>query len=337
MPISRYEIVCATHPSELNDLMTAGGYLAIGYIYSQPSYGLQAVGVGSIEPWGSVTDYELVQAQFYHDLIPLVNEKIAQGFQPIGGLAGWANAFVQAVGKIDSSGSSGGANPSGDYLEKSKNLSDVSNAKDSRKNLNFPVVAKGYNLMGFSTDESGTPAAVKLDLDHWVGGYAANTTDPITAALIVNINKAGRINGYRVMSDKAQATSIAVRASDGRLAVGDATEDEDAVNLGQLRDATGFKGWTNTPLTDADVNAELVPIAMTDDSGKVHLQSYRQSTAAPFANAIAMRDAEGRMQVSGAVLEQDVVPLKQVNALLEQLRKEIEQDIVRRIDGALGK
>lgn len=111
MAITSYDILSASHPSELNAMITAGGYVPVGYVFANGSYGLQAVGVGTIEPWGTVTDHELIQAAHAHELPALINAEIKKGRQPIGGVMIWHHAYVQAVGKVTASEEGGVLTP----------------------------------------------------------------------------------------------------------------------------------------------------------------------------------------------------------------------------------
>ena len=216
MPISRYDIVCATHPCHLNDLMADGGYVAIGYIYSAPEYGLQAAGVGSIDPWGSVTDYELIQSKYYRDLIPLVNAKIAQGYQPIGGLALWANAFIQAVGKIDGTGSGGGSGEGPELPE-----------------------GDAFEVLGF--DANKDLKAVHSGMAQWLGEdreIGGNASDFVPVVYL-------RGRGQKVstgapnllgLSNAALASTVAARDSGGILSGASATDPTHLPNLKQVQE-----------------------------------------------------------------------------------------------------
>lgn len=213
MPISRYDIVVATHPSELNGLIADCGLIAIGHIYAQPSYGLQAVGEGSIEQWGSVTEYELVQAQFYQDLIPLVNEKIAQGYQPIGGLANWANAFIQAVGKVDvESGSGSGGGGGGD----------------------LPTGTQ-YQIASFNKD-TGAMQAAPMNMNRWTGTDLPKYDAEMTFMPLTKFAAGGMSStqGCVAVDTMPARFAVAQRDMNGCLGVERANQPYHATNLQQV-------------------------------------------------------------------------------------------------------
>lgn len=211
MPISRYDIVVATHPKELNALMADGGYVAIGYICAQPSYGLQAVGEGVIDPWGSVTDYELVQSQFYKDLIPLVNEKIAEGYQPIGGLAHWDNAFVQAVGKVDAGSGSGGGESGG-----------------------LPTGTQ-YQIASFNKD-TGAMQAAPMNMNRWTGTDLPKYDAAMTFMPLTNFAAGGMSStqGCVAVDTMPARFAVAQRDMNGCLGVESANQPYQATSLQQV-------------------------------------------------------------------------------------------------------
>ena len=343
MPISRYDIVCATHPCHLNDLMADGGYVAIGYIYSAPEYGLQAAGVGSIDPWGSVTDYELIQAKYYRDLIPLVNAKIAQGYQPIGGLALWSNAFIQAVGKIDETGSGGG---SGDGDLPSGNA---------------------FQVLGF--DANKDLKAVHSGMAQWLGEdrqVGGNAADFIPVVYLTGSGQrvSQGVPSLMGLAGGPLASTVAVRDSGGILSGATATNPTHLPNLKQVQEMIDDAGtgsgsgsgelpdgkayqvlayagngspratnmsmeiWAGKALAKYDAAMEFVPSTMFSAGGATADNVMRHITADPLASTIAFRDAFGRLGVAEAIYPQNAVNLKQLDEIITERLKTFQDNII---------
>lgn len=104
MAITAYDIITASHPADLNAAIAAGGFCPVGQPLTGSSFAMQAVGVGQLDS-GDLSDCEVVQGSNHKDLAAKVDAMIKDGFQPVGGVAKWAGAYVQTVAKIKPSDS----------------------------------------------------------------------------------------------------------------------------------------------------------------------------------------------------------------------------------------
>lgn len=101
MPVSNYRIVVGQTPEDLSAQMTTDDLAPIGQATPFGFVVLQAAGTGVVDPFGQVQDYTLLQASTPEALADLVNAKIADSYQPIGGgVVVWGNVFMQGVGLV---------------------------------------------------------------------------------------------------------------------------------------------------------------------------------------------------------------------------------------------
>lgn len=341
MPITDYKIIVGTTVEELTSGVIDGGMVPIGDLDpSTADYALQAAGVGS-----GVEDFEVVMGETPLLLEAAVNEKIAQGLQPIGGVFHWQRAFLQAVGKpaANSGGSGGGSDlPEGE----------------------------AFQVLGY--DASKVLKPLKSGMAQWLGedrqiGGGAYDFIPVVYLTGAGQRVSQGVPNLRGLSSAPQAGSVAARDSGGVLSGATATQDTNLPNLKQVREMisavgggagitggqyqvasfnkdTGameavdfsMKNWTGTDLPRYDAAMEFVPSAQFAAGGASTTQVMRAIDIMPNRFAIALRDDQGRLGVGTASELYHAVNLKQVQDMIAESRKAIEDGIIDIINGAIN-
>lgn len=105
MPLTSYKVVIAKTADELKNKIQSEGLVPVGgvLINAYPGYAAQAAGEGTLDI-GTASLYDVAQAATPQELEILVNEKMVNGFQPVGGVQKWNNAFIQVFGRVDGGG-----------------------------------------------------------------------------------------------------------------------------------------------------------------------------------------------------------------------------------------
>lgn len=110
MPITSYKIIVGKNSKELQSALAEQSLVPVGDVLTSSfqGYAVQAAGAGTVDI-GTATEYQVLTAKTPSELEGLVSDKITAGFQPVGGVQKWYNAFIQAVGNVAES--DGGGDP----------------------------------------------------------------------------------------------------------------------------------------------------------------------------------------------------------------------------------
>lgn len=343
MPITKYKVVVSTTVQGLTDGVVGEGMVPVGDLDpSTADYALQAAGVGTFDI-GNVENFVVILGVTPQELEDKVNAKIADGLQPVGGIFHWHKGFLQAMGNVTSNGGGSGS-------------------ADIPAGRSFQVL--GYNSVG-------TPIPVAVRMDQWLGEdrqIGGNAADFIPAVYLTGGGQkvSQGIPSLKGLSSAAQASSVAMRDSGGVLSGATATADTNLPNLKQVREmleaaditavtgsqyqvasfnkdtgkmqAVGFSmnNWTGTDLPRYDAAMEFAPSAKFEAGGLSSSQTMRPIDLFPTRYSLALRDDQGRLGVGDAYESYHATNLRQVQDMIAESRKAIEDGIIDIINGAIN-
>lgn len=214
MPITEYKIIVGTTVEELTEGVVGAGCVPVGDLDpSTADYAMQAAGVGTVDI-GTVSEYQVVLGETPLLLQNAVNEKIKEGLQPVGGVFHWQRGFLQAVGKIDASGSGGGSGSGGDLPSGSQ-----------------------YDVITYGVDKKAS--ASPLSLSTWIRGelpVSAGGEELIPVTMTAPNNGSPALQAYRALGASPEPDSVMMRDAYGKTQVAYGTSDFDAVNLKQAQE-----------------------------------------------------------------------------------------------------
>lgn len=344
MPITEYKVVVGTSVEELTDGVSGEGLVPVGDLDpSTADYALQAAGMGTVDA-GSVSDFEVVLGETPELLEEKVNARIAQGFQPVGGVYSWQRGFIQAVGKVTAGdGSTGGGNtlPTGDP----------------------------YQVLGY--DATGELKALHSGMEQWLGKdeqLAGTVGSLIPGIEVVPGQKVSTgVPRFYGVTNGTNSISIPIRDSGGILSANAGTGPKTLTNLKQVQDMIAAAGnpegitgtqydvasfnkdtgameavkmsmelWTGTSLPRLDAASTFIPVTSYAAGGLTSTQGWGTIFEQPAPFSIPVRDNHGRMSAERAAFPQNVVPLYQVEEMIAASRKATEDGIIDIINGAIG-
>lgn len=344
MPITEYKIVVGTTVEELTEGVVGAGCVPVGDLDpSTADYAMQAAGVGTVD-LGTVSEYQVVLGETPLLLQNAVNEKIKEGLQPVGGVFHWQRGFLQAVGKIDASGSGGGGS-AGDLPE-----------------------GEAFQVLGF--DAAKELKAMKSGMAQWLGEDRQIGGNAFNFVPVVYLTGKGQrvsegVPNLLGLSNSPISSSIAIRDAGGVLSGNIASRDTELPNWKQVKDLVeagggGLTGteyqvvsfnketgvmesvtfnmnkWTGTDLPRYDAAMTFIPTTSFAAGGLSSTQGCSSVDVLPMRFAIAQRDQNGSLGVERANQPYHATNLQQVEEMIAANRKAIEEGIIDIINGAIG-